>query len=64
MTRCQELLGHKRIRVALRFTHLAPQHQPQAVHRLWDTELAPGPLHTKTDTDVCVQPEVQTERIN
>ncbi len=48
----QELMGHKGIQVTLRYAHLAPQHQLQAVQRLCDTDFAPnGPTDTRTDTD-------------
>jgi site-specific recombinase XerC len=33
----QELMGHKTIQVKLRYAHLAPQHQLEAVQRLCDT---------------------------
>jgi integrase len=48
----QELLGHKTIQVTLRYAHLAPQHQLEAVQRLCDTGVAlNGPTDTRTDTD-------------
>jgi integrase len=43
----QELMGHKTIQVTLRYSHLAPQHQLDAVQRLCDTE---GALNGATDT--------------
>lgn len=36
----QELMGHKTIQVTLRYAHLAPQHQLEAVQRLCDTGAA------------------------
>jgi hypothetical protein len=38
----QELMGHKTIQVTLRYAHLAPQHQLEAVQRLCDTGLVLG----------------------
>ena len=42
----QELMGHKQIQVTLRYAHLAPQHQLQAVQRLCDTEQGTGTERT------------------
>jgi hypothetical protein len=54
----QELMGHKTIWVTLRYAHLAPVHQLEAVQRLCDTgfaqsgsltqELAPADLSRQT----------------
>ena len=47
----QQLLGHKTIQVTLRYAHLAPEHQLEAVQRLCDTGMAPNePTDTRTDT--------------
>jgi integrase len=47
----QELMGHKTIQVTLRYAHLAPQHQLEAVQRLCDTDEAViGATDTRTDT--------------
>jgi hypothetical protein len=47
----QELMGHKMIQVTLRYSHLAPQHQLEAVQRLCDTGTAQnGATGTKTST--------------
>ena len=43
----QELMGHKTIQVTLRYAHLAPQHQLEAVQRLCDTD---GAVMDATDT--------------
>jgi integrase len=47
----QELMGHKTIQVTLRYAHLAPQHQLEAVQRLCDTGVAlEGSTDTRTST--------------
>jgi integrase len=48
----KELMGHKTIQVTLRYAHLAPQHQLEAVQRLCNTGLAHqnGATDTKTST--------------
>ena len=47
----QELMGHKTIQVTLRYAHLAPQHQLEAVQRLCDTGGAQnGATDTRTST--------------
>ena len=47
----QDLLGHKTIQMTLRYSHLSPQHQLEAVQRLCDTKPAQKePTDTKTDT--------------
>jgi integrase len=47
----QELMGHKTIQVTLRYAHLAPRHQLEAVQRLCDTDAARnGATDTKTST--------------
>ncbi len=47
----QELMGHKTIQVTLRYAHLAPQHQLEAVQKLCDTGGAQnGATDTRTDT--------------
>src|ERR1035438_165921 len=48
----QELMGHKTIQVTLRYAHLAPQHQLEAVQRLCDTGAAQnGATDTRTSTN-------------
>jgi integrase len=37
----QEPMGHTQISMTVRYSHLAPQHQPAAVERLADTSSAP-----------------------
>jgi integrase len=52
----QELMGHKTIQVTLRYAHLAPQHQLEAVQRLCDTDVVRnGATDTRTDTSVLEQ---------
>jgi integrase len=47
----QELMGHKTIQMTLRYSHLAPQHQLEAVQRLCDTGGAQnGATGTRTST--------------
>jgi integrase len=47
----QELMGHKTIQVTLRYAHLAPQHQLEAVQRLCDTgEAVVDTSGTRTST--------------
>ena len=47
----QELMGHKTIQVTLRYSHLAPQHQLEAVQRLCDTVTAQSEAtDTRTST--------------
>jgi integrase len=47
----QELMGHKTIQVTMRYAHLAPVHQLEAVQRLCDTGFAPkGATDTRTGT--------------
>ena len=47
----QELMGHKTIQVTMRYAHLAPEHQLEAVQRLCNTGSALGePTDTRTDT--------------
>jgi integrase len=47
----QELMGHKTIQVTLRYSHLAPRHQLQAVQRLCNTGVEQGDTTgTRTDT--------------
>src|SRR5208337_230704 len=47
----QELMGHKTIQVTLRYAHLAPQHQLEAVQRLCDTgTVQNGATGTRTST--------------
>ena len=44
-------MGHKTIQVTLRYAHLAPQHQLEAVQRLCDTDSArTKATDTRTDT--------------
>jgi len=48
----QELMGHKTIQVTLRYAHLAPQHQLEAVQRLCDTGAAQNrATGTRTSTE-------------
>ena len=48
----QELMGHKTIQVTLRYAHLTPQHQLEAVQRLCDTGVAlEGSTDTRTSTN-------------
>jgi len=48
----QELLGHIDMQVTLRYEHLAPQHQLEAVQRLCNTGVAQAePTDTKTSTN-------------
>lgn len=48
----QELMGHKTIQVTLRYAHLAPEHQLEAVQRLCDTGGAVmDATDTRTDTE-------------
>jgi len=47
----QELMGHNDIQVTLRYAHLLPQHQLEAVQRLCNTGVARNePTDTKTST--------------
>jgi integrase len=47
----QELMGHKTIQVTMRYAHLAPEHQLEAVQRLRNTGSALGKAtDTRTDT--------------
>jgi len=46
----KELMGHKTIQVTLRYAHLAPQHQLEAVQRLCDTKNAYSGQNGATDT--------------
>jgi hypothetical protein len=53
MRTVQELMGYKTIQVTLRYSHIAPPHQLEAVQRLCDTGVAlSDPTDTRTDTDV------------
>jgi len=56
----QELMGHKTIQMTLRYAHLTPVHQLEAVQRLCDTKTLETqrwgvgqhqPIGTKTSTD-------------
>jgi integrase len=61
----QQLMGHKTIQVTLRYAHLAPEHQLEAVQRLCDTSVAPGgPTDTRTDTRVLATVEGVTVLAN
>jgi hypothetical protein len=61
----QELMGHKTIQVTLRYAHLGPQHQLEAVQRLCDTGLALSrTTDTGTDTGTSEPSTVNTERPN
>jgi Phage integrase family len=47
----QELMGHKTIQVTMRYAHLAPAHQLEAVQRLCNTGSARSrATDTRTDT--------------
>jgi integrase len=47
----QELMGHKTIQITMRYAHLAPAHQLEAVQRLCNTGSArSGITDTRTDT--------------
>jgi integrase len=49
----QELMGHKTIQVTMRYAHLAPEHQLEAVQRLCNTGSAVSKAtDTRTDTSV------------
>jgi integrase len=61
----QELMGHKTIQATLRYAHLAPQHQLEAVQRLCDTGLAlSGATDARTDTGTPGPPVSHVERAN
>jgi integrase len=61
----QELMGHKTIQMTVRYAHLAPRHQLDAVQRLCDTDMAQNrPTDTKTDTDASGSVNVGTARPN
>jgi integrase len=61
----QELMGHKTIQVTLRYAHLAPQHQLEAVQRLCDTGLAlEGSTDTKTSASSSGQFSTSATRLN
>jgi hypothetical protein len=51
----QELMGHKSIVTTMRYAHLAPQHQADAVERL----VLPAP-EGSTDTTISTKPVVVT----
>jgi integrase len=47
----QELMGHRTIQVTMRYAHLAPQHQLEAVQRLCNTDSVQSrATDTRTDT--------------
>jgi hypothetical protein len=57
------LMGHKTIQVTLRYAHLAPQHQLEAVQRLCDTGTAQNKAtDTKTSTSDLEQADPITAR--
>jgi hypothetical protein len=59
----QELTGHKTIQVTLRYAHLAPQHQLEAVQHPCDTRLAlSGATDTRTDNGTSEPPTSHMER--
>lgn len=59
----QELMGHKTIQVTLRYAHLAPRHQLEAVQRLCDTgNTREGSTDTRTSTCNLEQAEPITIR--
>jgi hypothetical protein len=49
----QELMGHKTIGMTIRYSHLAPSHQKEAIERLVSASSPPiktVPSDTRTDT--------------
>jgi integrase len=61
----QELMGHKTIQVTLRYAHLAPVHQLEAVQRLCDTGFAQsGATDTRTSTSIIESPGLNAARPN
>jgi integrase len=61
----QELMGHKSIQVTLRYAHLAPQHQLEAVQRLCETEAAQKTAtDTRTDTEQFEADEPKVAAVN
>lgn len=61
----QELMGHKTIQVTLRYAHLAPAHQLEAVQRLCNTGSAWNrATDTRTDTGTSEPVTSRTERPN
>ena len=61
----QELMGHKTITMTLRYAHLAPQHQLEAVQRLCETEPAlPGETDPRTDTGTNAEAESHSVILN
>ena len=57
----QELLGHKRIAMTVRYAHLAPKHTLAAVERL-DTHTE-TPCDTTTDTREFAQAQMESPRL-
>jgi integrase len=61
----QELMGHKTIQVTLRYAHLAPVHQLEAVQRLCDTGFAQnGATDTRTSTSIFESPASNLAKVN
>jgi alanine dehydrogenase len=47
-----QLLGHKSIQITMRYAHLAPEHQLEAVQRLCETKITQkGATDIQTDTE-------------
>jgi integrase len=61
----QELMGHKTIQVTMRYAHLAPAHQLEAVQRLCNTDSALSrATDTRTDTKPSGRPDANGARPN
>lgn len=61
----KELLGHKNIQMTMRYAHLAPVHQLDAVQRLCDTGVGQsGATDTTTDTSPFESPSSKVPRLN
>ena len=61
----QELMGHKTIQVTLRYAHLAPEHQLEAVQRLCNTgDVLAGATDTRTDTSELPQLNTGSPLVN
>jgi integrase len=59
----QELMGHKTIQVTVRYAHLAPKHQLEAVQRLCDTGAAQNDA-TDTRTDTSESESVRSSEVS
>jgi integrase len=61
----QELMGHKTIQVTMRYAHLAPEHQLEAVQRLCNTDSGMNKAtDTRTDTEPTGPPKACHARPN